>query len=185
MKARKTTSSFFESGKDSAEAFEPSKQPLYFIAFLVEVAIVLPRSEPIGLGRNHRNHAQVENKLPGFIAFVCPIHQQAAGLRHLAQAPPAVPASRGIVIVTRRQAEDYCRSSIRGNQMNLGVPSATRFPDGLGPFFLKPRFRRVHLHRGRVQTEGFDLDAQNLLSAVTCSNTRSKTPFLAQRFMRT
>jgi hypothetical protein len=30
-----------------------------------------------------------------------------------------------------RQSEGYGRSSIRGNQMNLGVPSAARLADGL------------------------------------------------------
>jgi len=32
----------------------------------------------------------------------------------------------------RGQAEDHCRSSIRGNQMNLGVPSTARGDSGDG-----------------------------------------------------
>ena len=36
-----------------------------------------------------------------------------------------------------RESKSYGRSSIRGNQMNLGGPSATGFPDGLRTVFLK------------------------------------------------
>jgi hypothetical protein len=39
-------------------------------------------------------------------------------------------------------------------------------PDGplqSGRFFKSPSSIGVHFHRGRVQTESFDLDAQNLL----------------------
>ena len=39
--------------------------------------------------------------------------------------------------IARRQRKGYGRSSIRGNQMNLGVPSATRFSDGLRSVFFK------------------------------------------------
>ena len=47
------------------------------------------------------------------------------------------PAVRGIVVVAGRQGEDYSRSSIRGNHMNLGVPSAAGFPNGLWSVFFK------------------------------------------------
>jgi hypothetical protein len=33
--------------------------------------------------------------------------------------------------VARRQREDYSRSSIRGNHMNPGIPSAAGFSNGL------------------------------------------------------
>src|ERR1700761_2164512 len=36
-----------------------------------------------------------------------------------------------------RQGEGYGRSSIRGNQMNLGVPSAARLADGLRSVFFR------------------------------------------------
>jgi hypothetical protein len=37
--------------------------------------------------------------------------------------------------VAGRQCEDYSRSSIRGNHMNLGVPSAAGFSNGLWSVF--------------------------------------------------
>jgi hypothetical protein len=39
------------------------------------------------------------------------------------------------VVITRRQREGYCRSSIRGNQMNLGVPSAAGLSNSLRSVF--------------------------------------------------
>jgi hypothetical protein len=38
---------------------------------------------------------------------------------------------RRIVVVTRRKSKNYGRSSIRGNHMNLGIPSAAGFADDL------------------------------------------------------
>ena len=40
-----------------------------------------------------------------------------------------------VVRLTRRQREGYGRASIRGNQMNLGVPSAAGLADGLRAVF--------------------------------------------------
>ena len=44
---------------------------------------------------------------------------------------------RRIVIIARRQRECYGRSSIRGNHMNLGVPSAAGLANGLRSVFFK------------------------------------------------
>jgi hypothetical protein len=52
------------------------------------------------------------------------------------------------------QAEHYCRSSIRGNQMNFGVPSAARFPDSLRSVFLKPQSGRIHAQEIQVDRSG-------------------------------
>jgi len=49
---------------------------------------------------------------------------------------------RRIVVVAGRQSEDYSRSSIRGNHMNLGVPSAAGFSNSLWSVFFKRQFRR-------------------------------------------
>jgi hypothetical protein len=61
-----------KTGSTEDSPFESPKEPLDFVALLLEGAIVLPRFDA----------------------------------------------------VARRQGEGYGRSSIRGNQMNLGVPSA-------------------------------------------------------------
>ena len=50
----------------------------------------------------------------------------------LKQGPPL----RCIMRLTAGKAECQGCSSIRGNQMNLGIPSSARFPDGLRPLFL-------------------------------------------------
>ena len=44
--------------------------------------------------------------------------------------------------LTGRQAERHGRSSIRGNHMNLGVPSASGLADGLPAVFLEHRSHR-------------------------------------------
>jgi hypothetical protein len=70
---------------------------------------------------------------------------------------------RRIVIVEGRQSEDYSRSSIRGNQMNFGIPSAARFSDGLWSFFLKRRSHPMNLLRSGVERERLDPDTHDLL----------------------
>ena len=52
------------------------------------------------------------------------------------------PSVRRIVVVTRPKSKNYGRSSIRGNHMNLGIPSAAGFTDLLRSVFLEPPFRR-------------------------------------------
>jgi hypothetical protein len=126
---------FLESGKDAAEAFQPAEKPFHFVALFVEFAVVFPGIEPVGLGRNHRNHAQIEHQLPRLVALIGFIHQHGKPFRHGAKLAQQRPSLGRIMRVARRQSEDYSRSSIRGNQMNLGVPSAARFADSLGSVF--------------------------------------------------
>ena len=75
---------FLEPGEDPAEALEPSEQSFDLVALLVESAVVLPGFDAVGLGWNHRNHAQIKYQLPGFIAFVSAVHQQRKAPRHVA-----------------------------------------------------------------------------------------------------
>jgi hypothetical protein len=84
-----------------------------------------------------RNHAQIEHQLPGFIAFVGAVHQQWKALRHGAQLFQQGPPMRRIVVVSGRQRKRYGRSSIRRNHMNLGIPSAAGFSNGLWSVFFK------------------------------------------------
>ena len=73
---------FLEAGEDSAKAFEPSEEPLDLVALFVECAVVLPRFNAVGLGWNHRDHAQTEHQLSGFVPFVGAIHQHWQAFRH-------------------------------------------------------------------------------------------------------
>ena len=66
--------------------------------------------------------------------------------------------------LARGEGERYGRSSIRGNHMNLGGPSAAGLADGLGAvFFRAPVPSGCTLTRGRVQGHRFDLDADDLI----------------------
>jgi hypothetical protein len=137
MKARNTTSSFSKREKMRRNPFKRRKQALDLVSLLVEFAIIIPGFAPIRFGGNDRNHVQLQHQLPGFIAFVGPVHHQRNFDRHRSQFQQQLSAHRSIVRLSRRQAENYCRSSIRGNQMNFGVPSASRFPNGLRSVFFK------------------------------------------------
>ena len=132
---------FLEAGEDSTEAFEPPEEPLDLVALFVKGAVELPWLDAIGLWRNHRDHAQTEHQLPGLVAFVGPIHQHWQAFRHRPKFGQQGTAFGRIVRVAGRQGKGYGRSSIRGNQMNLGVPSAPRLADGLGAIFLERRCR--------------------------------------------
>ena len=126
---------FLKSGEDAPEAFQSAEKPFHFVAFLVEFAVIFPGIKPVGFGRNHWNHAQIEHQLPCLIALIRFIHQHWKPFRHWAKLFQQQPALGCVVRVAWRQSEDYSRSSIRGNQMNLGVPSAAGFADGLWSVF--------------------------------------------------
>ena len=126
-----------EAGEDSAEALEPAEQPLDLVALLVKGTVVLLGLDAIGLRRNPRNHAQIEHQLPCLIAFISLVHQHRQAFRHARQLPQKLAAFRCIVRVAGRQREGYGRSSIRGNHMHFGVPSASALADGLWAVFLE------------------------------------------------
>src|SRR5258708_3569881 len=136
-KAEEEDIEFLEAGEDSAEALESPEEPLNFIALLVESAVVLPGLDAVGLWRNERDHAQDEYQLPGFVTLVGAIHQQRQAFRHRPQFCQQGATFGSIVGMAGRQGEGYGRSSIRGNQMNLGVPSAARLADGLRSVFFR------------------------------------------------
>ena len=108
-----------EAREDSAEAFEPTQESLDLIAFLVQGAVVLPGVDAVGLGRNHRDHAETEHQLPGFIAFISPIHQHGQAFRHRPELCQQSASFRRVVGVAGREGEGYRRSCIRGNQRTL------------------------------------------------------------------
>jgi hypothetical protein len=126
-----------EAGKDSAEALESSEQPFDFVALPVEGAVVLSGFDAIALGWNHWNHAQIEHQLPCFVALIRTIHEHGQAFRHSRQLPQQLTSFWSVVRVARGQSERYGRSSICGNHMHLGVPSATAFADGLWSVFFR------------------------------------------------
>src|SRR5271163_119790 len=176
---------FLESREDAAKAFQSAEEPLDLVALLIEGAVVLPRLDPVGLGRHHRNHAQVEHQLAGLVALVGAVHQQEELFRHRAQLREQRPPLRRVVRVARREGEGYGRKSIRDNHINLGDPTAPGLADRLRPVFFN-----APVPSGCTCTEVESSANASILMRTICSicsfsNTRSSTPFLAQRFIRT
>ena len=124
-----------ESREDTAKALESAKQPLDFIAPLVHLTIVLPGLDPVGLGRHNRDEPQVQSQLTGFVPLISTIHQQVNRPLRPAQFAQQLASFSRIVHLPRRKRERYCRSSIRGNHMNLGCPASAGLPDGLRAVF--------------------------------------------------
>jgi hypothetical protein len=78
--------------------------------------------------------------LPGFIAFLSAIHQQRQAFGHGAKLFEQGTTGWRIVFIAPRESDNYGRSSICGNQMNLGIPSPAGLPDGLWAVFLMPQW---------------------------------------------
>jgi len=132
---------FFESGEDAPESFQSSKEPLYLVSFLIHRLVVEPRFQPVALGRHHRNPAEIQRQLPGFVVLVRPIHDQMQRCWKRADGTQQLASAAGIGGLARREREAYSRPSIRGNQMNLGGPASARLAKRLGSVFLARRGR--------------------------------------------
>ena len=126
---------FLESGEDAPEALEPAKQALDLVAALVHLAVVLPGRDPIRLRGHDRDETQVQCQLPGLFALVGSVHQQMNRPTGLAQTLQERAALGRIVCLAWREREGDGGSSIRGNQMNLGCPSAAGLSNGLRTVF--------------------------------------------------
>lgn len=79
----KTAWSFFEAREDAAKAFEPAEQSLDLVAAAVQCFLDSPGLDPLRMGRNDGNEAQIERELASLVAFICAVHQQMAGEREL------------------------------------------------------------------------------------------------------
>jgi hypothetical protein len=128
---------FLEAGEEAAEALQSTEEALNLVALLVESAVVLPGVQPVSLGRDNGKQSQLERELAGLVAFVGAVHHQGQPGGHRPQCFEQRAALRRIMRLARREGEGYGCSSIRGNQMNLGVPSAARLADGLRSVFFK------------------------------------------------
>ncbi len=118
---------FFEPRKDAAEAFEAAKQALNFVSALVHFPIIFPWFNAIAFGWNDGNETQVERELPCLVTFIRLVHDEV----QWPVGPPKALQQRAsfwrIASLAGGQRERYGCSSIRGNHMNLGGPSATGF----------------------------------------------------------
>ena len=124
-----------ESGENPAIALQSAEQTLDLVAALVHLPVVLPRVRP-GLERWHDGcESQVQRQLARLVALVGAVHHQGQIGILRSHTGQELSAFRAVVGLARRKRERQCRSSIRGNQMNLGGPSAAGLADGLGAVF--------------------------------------------------
>jgi hypothetical protein len=124
-----------EAREDATEALQAAKQPLYLIAFAVYGLVQLPRLQTIGTGWHDRNVAKIQYQLQGGVVVVGGVHDQVHGRGQRSDAGQKFAAVHCVGGLARGERGGYSGSSIRGNQMNLGGPSATGFADGLPAVF--------------------------------------------------
>src|SRR5271170_363446 len=87
------------------------------------------------LGGNDRDEAEIQRQLAGFVVFVGAVHDQMQRGRQRTDAAQQLASLDGVGGLAGREREGYGRSSIRGNHMNLGCPSAPGLSDRLGSVF--------------------------------------------------
>ena len=116
---------FIETGEDTPKTLESAEEPLDFVPAAVEHAVVFPRLQAVALGRHDGNPPKIQSQLAGLVVLVGTVHQQRQ----------QIAALRGVVRLAGRERKRYRRSSIRGNQMNLGGPSTAGFADRLRTVF--------------------------------------------------
>ena len=139
MKPRNMTSSFSKREKMRRKPLRRRNRRL--VAPLVHLLVVLRGIDAVALGRHHGVEAKVEGQLAGGVVLICLVHDERRGVDGPLQPAHELAALRGVVRVARREGEGDRRSSIRGNHMNLGVPSAAGLADGLRPVFFEPPCR--------------------------------------------
>ncbi len=179
MKPRNMRSSFSIAREDPAITLEPAKQALDLIATLVHLAV------DARLYRwHHWNETQIQCQLPCLVAFVGTVHQQMHRPAGRPKTAEQAPAFGCVVRLPRREAERHGRSSIRGNHMNLGVPSPSGFSDGLRTVFFNAPVPSGWTLMLVESSETASILMRTTCAHCNCSNMRSRTPALVQRFMR-
>ena len=128
---------FLEAGEDAAEAFEPTKQSLDFVAPVVHGAVVLPNGDAVLLGRHDGDEAKVERQLPGVVSFVGSVHQQMNRPGRRAKLAQECAPFRRVVRIAGGKREGNRGSSIGCYQVNLGGPATTRLAYGLRAVFFR------------------------------------------------
>ena len=106
-------------------ALQPPEEPFDLVPALVHFSVVLPRIESRLQRRHNGDEAKLQRQLTRLVAFVGAVHDQVNRTIRWPQRLEQSPTLGRIVGLTGRQAEHHGRSSIRGNHMNLGVPSAS------------------------------------------------------------
>ena len=155
---------------------EPTEQPLDFVAATVQQAVVFPRLQAGPTRRNDRNPSKIQRQLTGLIVLIGAVHQQRERLGQRPQSGQQIAALGSVVHLAGRERERYRRSSIRGNQMNLGAPSAVAIGQSLGDL-------NAPVPSGCTFTMVESIETASTRMRTSCSlcsfsNTASSTPFL-------
>lgn len=128
-----------------------SEKTLDFTAFFVQLTIIVPQIKAVCLGRDNQRIANSTAVLrvssPSYARSISRFVPFAA----LLSSRKSAPFGR-VMYVARQKAKHYGCSSIRGNHMNLGCPTASRSPDALLSCFLKPHTIGMDLDRCAVHT---------------------------------
>ena len=175
---------FVEAREDAAKALEPLEETFDLIAFAVQSFVILPGIQAIAFGPNHGDIVEFQRQLPDFVVFLGPIHDQMQRLGQWSDAAQQIAPRFGVGGLAGQKRETYRRSSIRGNQVNLGGPSAAGLADSLGTVFFNapvPSGCTLTMVESSLTAS---IRMRTICSRCNCSNTRSSTPFLDQRFMR-
>ncbi len=175
---------FIETGEDTPKTLESAEEPLDFVPAAVEHAVVFPRLQAVALGRHDGNPPKIQSQLAGLVVLVGTVHQQRQRRGQRPQAGEQIAALRGVVRLAGRERKRYRRSSIRGNQMNLGGPSTAGFADRLRTVFFN-----APVPSGCTFTMVESIETASTRMRTSCSRwsfskTASSTPFLDQRFIR-
>ena len=145
---------------------------------------LVPGFETVLFGWHDRDHAQIEYQLPRLIVFIGAVHDQGNAAWHGAESGQQLTAFGRIVRLARGKRKGYGSPSIRGNQMNLGVPSAARFSNGLrSVFFYAPVPSGCTLIEVE-SSEKASMRMRTICFSCRRAKTRSRTPLFDQRFMR-
>ena len=88
---------FIETREDAPEAFEPTEEPLDFVAAAVEQAVVFPRLQTAPTGRHDGNPSKIQRQLAGLIVLIGAIHQQRYRLGQRPQSGQQIAALHSVV----------------------------------------------------------------------------------------
>ncbi len=173
-----------EAGEAAAAALQSPEKPLDLVALAVQCAVVLRGFEPVPLGQHNGDHAQVERQLPSLVVFAGAVHDERNAARHRPQSVQQVAAFRRVVGLAGGKRKGYGRSSIRGSQMNLGVPASTRLADGLRSVFFN-----APVPSGCTLIEADSSEKASMRMRTICfscrrSKMRSRTPLFDHWFVR-
>src|SRR3990172_6227470 len=130
--SQKDNVEFIEAREDAAEAFASAEEPLDLVALAVHGVIILPGIQAIVAGRNHREEAKVQSQLERLVVRIGTVQDEIQRGGQRSDAAQQLAAFDRVGGLARRESNGDGRSSIRGNQMHLGGPSAAGFSDGLG-----------------------------------------------------